>query len=265
MCFRRSLAGFALAEYSVFRFSFRRETLVFSLSEIPLAFALVYLAPIPALIIRAARRNGDDPGCSPASYLQDCLEHRDVRRRDGAGIRRLPRLVELGGNTDTVLVLAAIAVAIVMGFLSSTIVGIAISRFEGGLWQWLVGEFGVAWWLFIVNATLAGMVLGLALISPWLLLVALIPVGLLWYIIRAYGAVDQRLRDLDAVHGFTGRVGQSLDPRTRSSEPPSPGLRKCLRTDGAAVVVFGDARTHRWRTFMGRSMFACRSTRPTAL
>ena len=37
--------GFAVAEFSVFRFIFRRESLAFSLSEIPLALSLVYLAP----------------------------------------------------------------------------------------------------------------------------------------------------------------------------------------------------------------------------
>jgi diguanylate cyclase (GGDEF)-like protein len=233
-------AGFALAEYSVFRFSFRRETLVFSLSEIPLAFALVYLAPIPALIIRTAGASATIIAVRRPAPYKIVLNIGMFAVETALAFVVFRGIVALGGNTDTVLVLAAIAVAIVMGFLSSTVVGIAISRFEGGLWQWLVGEFGVAWWLFIVNATLAGMVLGLALISPWLLLVALVPVVLLWYIIKAYGAVDQRLRDLDAVHGFTGRVGQSLDPDeiVRAAVARTADV---LRTDGAAVVVFGDA------------------------
>jgi diguanylate cyclase (GGDEF)-like protein len=236
------LAGFALAEYSVFRFSFRRETLVFSLSEIPLAFALVYLAPIPALIIRTAGATATIIAVRRPAPYKIVLNIGMFAVETALAFVVFRGIIELGGKTDTVLVLAAIAVAIVMGFLSSTVVGIAISRFEGGLWQWLVGEFGVAWWLFIVNATLAGMVLGLALISPWLLLVALIPVTLLWYIIKAYGAVDQRLRDLDAVHGFTGRVGQSLDPDeiVRAAVARTADV---LRTDGAAVVVFGDADT----------------------
>jgi diguanylate cyclase (GGDEF)-like protein len=235
-------AGFALAEYSVFRFSFRRETLVFSLSEIPLAFALVYVAPIPALIIRTAGASATIVAVRRPAPYKIVLNIGMFAVETALAFVVFRGIVTLSGNTDTVLVLAAIAVAIVMGFLSSTVVGIAISRFEGGLWQWLVGEFGVAWWLFIVNATLAGMVLGLALISPWLLLVALIPVVLLWYIIKAYGAVDQRLRDLDEVHGFTGRVGQSLDPNeiVRAAVARTADV---LRTDGAAVVVFGDPET----------------------
>ena len=45
--------GFALTEYTVFRFVFRRESIAFSLSEIPLALCLAYLAPGPALGARA--------------------------------------------------------------------------------------------------------------------------------------------------------------------------------------------------------------------
>src|SRR6056297_3835933 len=41
--------GFMGAELSIFRFIFRRESLAFSLSEIPLALSLVYLAPGPAV------------------------------------------------------------------------------------------------------------------------------------------------------------------------------------------------------------------------
>ncbi len=119
----------------------------------------------------------------------------------------------------------------------------AISQFEGGFWSRVVSELSVAWWLFLVNATLAGMVLGLALISPYLVLIALVPVGLLWYIIKAYGALDQRLRDLDAVHGFTGQVGQSLDPE-EIIRAAVVQTAEVLRTDAAAVVLFND---ERWR------------------
>ncbi len=83
------------------------------------------------------------------------------------------------------------------------------------------------------------MVLALALISPYLVLVALVPVGLLWYIIKAFGALDQRLRDLDAVHGFTGEVGQSLDPDEIIGAAVVQ-TAEVLRTDGTAAIVFDD-------------------------
>ena len=83
------------------------------------------------------------------------------------------------------------------------------------------------------------MVLGLDLISPYLVPVALVPLGLLWYIIKAYGALDQRLRDLDAVHGFTGQVGRSLDP-DEIIRAAVVRTAEVLRTDGTAVIVFDD-------------------------
>jgi hypothetical protein len=46
------LLAFAAAEFTVFAFIFRRESMGFSLSEIPLAFSLVYLAPGPTLTVR---------------------------------------------------------------------------------------------------------------------------------------------------------------------------------------------------------------------
>jgi diguanylate cyclase (GGDEF)-like protein len=236
------VAGFALAEYSVFRFVFRRESVAFSLSEIPLAFALVFVAPVPALVVRTLGATATLVAIRRPPPYKIVLNIGMFAVETALAYVVFRGIVGLGGNTDTVLVVAAIVVAVVMGVVSSLVVGIAISRFEGGLWQRLAGEFDVAWWLFVVNATLAGMVLGLALISPWLLLVALIPVVLLWYIIKAYGAVDQRLRDLDEVHGFTGRVGQSLDPDeiVRAAVARTADV---LRTDGAAVVVFGDPDT----------------------
>jgi diguanylate cyclase (GGDEF)-like protein len=236
------VAGFALAEYSVFRFVFRRESVAFSLSEIPLAFALVFVAPVPALIVRTLGATATLVAIRRPPPYKIVLNIGMFAVETALAYVVFRGIIAVGGNTDTVLVVAAIVVAVVMGVVSSLVVGIAISRFEGGLWQRLAGEFDVAWWLFVVNATLAGMVLGLALISPWLLLVALVPVVLLWYIIKAYGAVDQRLRDLDEVHGFTGRVGQSLDPDeiVRAAVARTADV---LRTDGAAVVVFGDPDT----------------------
>ncbi len=148
------------------------------------------------------------------------------------------------GDADMQLVIGAILATGIAGIVSSILVSVAISRFEGDLWGRILTELRLAWWLFLVNATLAGMVLGLALISPWLVLLAVVPVGLLWYVIKAYGLIDQRLRDLDAVHGFTGRVGQSLDPDAIGRAAVAEAAR-VLRSDGVALVFFdhGDAVT----------------------
>ncbi len=147
------------------------------------------------------------------------------------------------GFRDTQLVVAVIMATAVCAIVASIIVSVAISQFEGRLFFRIGSELRLAWWLFLVNATLAGMVLGLELISPYLVLVALIPLGLLWYIIQAYGELDQRLRDLGAVHAFTGQVGRSLDP-DEIVDAAVAQTAEILRTDGVAVALFdelGDA------------------------
>ncbi len=233
------VVAFALTEFSVFRVIFRRESIAFSLSEIPLAFSLVYLAP----------------GASIAARVTGAVAMLVIMRRPplyklalnvgvftfevAVAVLVFRGLIDLWGASDHHIVVAVIVATIVCGIVSSVIVSLAISQFEGGLWSRIASELRVAWWLFLVNATLAGMVLALALIAPWLALVALIPVGLLWYIIKAYGVLDQRLRDLDAVHGFTGHVGRSLDP-DEIIRAATVQTAEVLRSDGTAVIVFDD-------------------------
>jgi diguanylate cyclase (GGDEF)-like protein len=229
--------AFALTEFSVFRVIFRRESIAFSLSEIPLAFCLVYLSP----------------GGSIAARVGGAVAMLVIMRRPplyklafnvgmftfevAVAVVVFRGILDLWGPSDTRFVIAVIAATIVCGVVSSIIVSLAIAQFEGGWWSRIASELRVAWWLFLVNATLAAMVLGLALLGASLALVAVLPVGLLWYIIRAYGALDQRLRDLDAVHGFTGHVGRSLDP-DEIVRTALVHAAEVLRSDATAVVTF---------------------------
>ena len=231
--------GYAVAEFSVFRFIFRRESLAFSLSEIPLALSFVYLAPGPAM---AARVVG---AITVVVLIRRAPPYKVVFNTGmfmfevAVAVVVFRGVIDAWGADDNHFVVAAIVSLIVCGVVSSIMVSLAISQFEGKLLNRIGSELRVAWWLFLVNSTLAGMVLALALISPYLVLVALIPVGLLWYIIKAYGALDQRLRDLDAVHGFTGQVGQSLDP-DEIMRAAAIETAEVLRTDGTAVIVFDE-------------------------
>ena len=230
--------GFAVTELTIVKFEFRRESMGFSLSEIPLAFSLVYLAPGPAVIVRVIG--------AMAVVLLFRLPFHKVALNVAAFTFEVALafvvfrgVIQLVGSGDTQLVVAAIAATAVCAIVASMIVSLAISQFEGGLLSRIGTELRLAWWLFLVNAALAGMVLGLDLISPYLVPVALVPLGLLWYIIKAYGALDQRLRDLDAVHGFTGQVGRSLDP-DEIIRAAVVRTAEVLRTDGTAVIVFDD-------------------------
>ncbi|MCJ7781685.1 MAG: hypothetical protein MUQ27_12765, partial [Acidimicrobiia bacterium] len=164
--------GFAVSEFTVFKFTFRRESMGFSLSEIPLAFSLVYLAPGPAVVVRVLgaiavvlffRLPFYKVALNVASFTFEVALAFVVFRG----------VIGAVGSGDMQLVVAAIAATAVCAIVASMIVSLAISQFEGKLLNRIGSELRLAWWLFLVNATLAGMVLGLALISPYLVLVAL--------------------------------------------------------------------------------------------
>ncbi len=229
--------AFAVTEYSVFRFIFRREALAFSLSEIPIAFSLVYVACAPAVLVRVVGALAMMLAVRRPPFHKVVLNLALFVFELTLAFTVFRGITGVAGDEHVVLVMASIVAGAVCSIASAVVMAFVISRFEGGFWQRLSGESVIAWWLFVVNSTLAGTLLGLALISPWLLLVALVPVGLLWYIIRAYGAIDQRLRELNAVHGFTGRVGRSLDP-DEISRAAIVEAAILLRSEGAALVVF---------------------------
>jgi diguanylate cyclase (GGDEF)-like protein len=228
---------FALSEITVFHLEFQREAISFSLSEVPTAFALVFLAPVPALLARLIG--------SLAMFLT-------VRRLSNSKLAFNLALftwelafvafifrVLIGGSepTQLVTVVAASGAIALTTAVGSVFVSIVISRFEGQAIRRIVDEFTSAWWLYCLSASLAGMTLTLALVEPWLVLIAIPPLVGGWWVIRQFGDIGQRLRDLDAVHGFAGRVGQSLQLQ-EISESAVHEAASLLRSDSAALVRF---------------------------
>ena len=83
------------------------------------------------------------------------------------------------------------------------------------------------------------MTVALALIEPILAGLAALPVAGMWYVLHSHGQLGQRLRDLDAVHGFAGRVSRSLDP-SEVAETAVSDFVDLMRAESAALVRFGD-------------------------
>ena len=229
--------GFGLAERTIFHFEFAREAIGFSVSEVPTAIALVFLTPGEAigarivasgLVLVFLRRTPFYKLVFNLSLFTFELALSYVLLRAMLG--------QFGDDTEAIVVSTILAL-VVSSLLTSVLVSVAISRFEGDLLRRIASELRFGWWLFVVNSALAGMTLALALISPSLTLLAAVPVGAMWYLMQRYGVVNQQLRDLDAVHGFTGRVGQSLDPET-IMEAAVVESATLLRADSAALVVF---------------------------
>ena len=207
------------------------------MSEVPLAFCLVFLAPVAALAARAVG------SLSVILFVRRPPIHKFLFNvallvfEVGLAYVVFRGVLAGWGDSDQAMVIAAILALWISDVFASVLLSAAISLFEGGLWRRVASEVRLSWWIFVVNSTLAGMVLGLALISPYLVLVAVVPLGILWYLIKEHGIIDQRLRDLNAVHGFTGRVGQSLDPR-EIGQAAVVEAADVLRTEGTALVLF---------------------------
>ncbi len=230
---------FGVFELSVINVHFKRETLTFALNEIPIAFAFVFLGPVAAPLARIpftlavlalVRRN---PGYK---LVFNVAVHVFEVALAGLLFRSM---IEWLGSGPVVVVSTTASVLLIMVPITLVAIATAISFFEGNLRARITGEFKATWWLLLFNAVLAAMTIALALFEPVLTVLAVLPVLGMWYVLRAYGSVSQELRDLDDLHGFAGRVGDTLDVESIGNLAVDEAMRM-FRASGAALVRFSD-------------------------
>jgi diguanylate cyclase (GGDEF)-like protein len=229
--------AFGLAEYTVFNVQFRREAISFAFTEIPLAFALMFLTPLAAILLRLPltalvlyfpRRNrGFKLVFNVSLYAFETalavLIFRLALEQFGTGQATMIACV--------VLTLATISV------IPPILISFAISRFDGMFRERMVGELRAGWWFYPITSVLGAMTVSLAIVEPWLALFAAVPVAAVWYVLRTHGELGQELRDLDAVHGFAGRIGRTLDV-DEIGDAAVHEIVGMLRAEGAAIVRF---------------------------
>ena len=203
-------AGFGATLLTVFRIEFRENAILFSLSEIPLVFALVFFDPMTGIATRLV-----------SSALVFALIKRPPLHKQlfnlslfvfETSVAYLIVRELIGGQTvsDLELIVAATAAVTAAGTLGSVAVALAVSRFVGDTLRHIVDELKAAW-VLVVNGAMAGALLSLYLLSQPLAVFAVIPVVAMWYMMRRHGELAQQLRDLHAIHGFAGRIGRTLD------------------------------------------------------
>lgn len=232
---------FALSEWTVFHFEFRKEAISFSLSEVPLAIALVFLAPGPALAARLVGSIAVLVAVRRTPFFKQLFNVTVYVMEIAVSYAIFRALVAAWGTSESQLVLAAVIAVFVPSLVTSVLISVAISFYEGSLIGQIVSDLRVAGWLFIVNSAVAGASLGLMLVAPGLVAFALLPVSLLWLILKRYGQLDQRLRDLDALHGFAARIGRTLDP-DQIAEASLHEITELLRADRGGLVLFSEHR-----------------------
>jgi len=234
------IAGaFALAEGTVFHLEFRREAISFSLSEVPTAFALLYLAPGPAIVARLVG------SVAVIAYVRRSKWYKLVFNAAlfacetilAFAVVRL--LVEHADGSRTRLLLTLIPATGLATIMGSLVVATVISFVEGSFLKRAIGELKVSSWLAPMNAAVAATVVAPTLMDPWLVPMSLIPLAAFWGVMQSRGNLEQRFRDLNDLHGFVGRVGRSLD-LSEVGLTAATEVASLLRVRRVAIMLFAD-------------------------
>jgi diguanylate cyclase (GGDEF)-like protein len=223
------------AELTSFDFEVGDQGHSFSLSEVPTALSLVFLSPPVALAARLS-------GAVPIAYGP--RRNRGVKLvfnvlvfaievTVGMIVSRL--IVSWWSDSDAVLLIATMIGLMVGSYSTGFEIASVVSRFEGSFLDRIRVEVLSVWWLHLLTGTFGLATVALALYEPWLVLLPLPAMAGLWFVLRRYGLLVQEMHDLDAVHGFAGRVGSTL----RTDEIASRAVEDIVdlvRADGVAML-----------------------------
>ncbi|MEI8240273.1 MAG: GAF domain-containing protein, partial [Actinomycetota bacterium] len=235
--------GYAVAERSVFHFEFRHEAITFSISEVPTVFALVYLAPGPAVVARLVGSLAiiAFQWRSPLYKLffnaaLFSLELAISYHIMGFAIRQW-------GSSNTAVLFSLVLATAGAVIIGSVMVACAISMVEGGFIDRVKAELSLTCWVAPLDATAAAAMVAPTMLSPWLVLLAMVPLIAFWAVMRGYGSLEQRFRDLDDLHGFVRKVGPSLELDELATTAATESASR-LRARRSSMVIFDDAAGH---------------------
>lgn len=200
--------GFGASMLFAFHIEHDREAHSFSVSDVPLALALVFAPPFLAVGLRVAISVVimSAKWRSPA-YKQ--LFNGSLFALELALAYHICRAIAPVGSDDHVVVLAAGAGLIAANLLSSALVSLAIASFEGSLRRRIVDEMRTNAIVTIAVGPLAVLSVAATLVHPALMVVPIVHVAAAWAVVERFGRLSQEHRDLTAVHGFAGLVGRS--------------------------------------------------------
>ena len=233
--------AFALSERAAFDVQVGDQGHSFSMSEMPTAFAMVYLGPIAAVLTRAI---GTGPMLyGPRGNRGIKLAFNIILWATEVVLAMLVcRTIVMWWDDSNVAVLMATAVGLVLASVNSGVtVATVVSRYSGGFLERVQAEVVGIWWFYAMSGVFAVMGVGLAMHNAWLALALLPPTASLWFVLHRFGILVQEMRDLDALHGFAGRVGTTLDVDVIASRAVDDVV-ELIRADGAALLrVDGDS------------------------
>jgi diguanylate cyclase (GGDEF)-like protein len=227
--------AFAATLLTVVRVEFRQNAILFSLSEIPLAFSIVFLTPVASVVCRVVASGLIFAFVKKPPIHKQLFNLALFAFETSIAYLVIRTILRPSAQSDIEIILAATLSVIAASAAGSVVVTIAVSRLLGDPLRRLIDDLK-ANWVIIVNGAMAGALLSVYLISPALAGLVMVPVVALWYMMRRHGLLGQQLRDLRAVHGFASRIGRSLDLDVIGDSATTEAGR-LLRADHTMLVV----------------------------
>ncbi len=233
------ITGFALAERYSFFLEYRREAISFTMSEVPMVFALIYLGPGTAVIARTVVGLAVILRSNRTPLLKVSFNGALFAFETAFAFAVCSWIVGRVGTSEPTLLVAVGASAVAASVVGAVAVHLAIGVFEGGLLRRLVGELPIS----IATGAL-GAVVALSCVAPVFLRVefvffSVLPVIAVWSVLVRHGRLVQRHRDLESIHGFAGAIGRSLDVDDLAEVALSQ-VRIVLRSAHATLLVYGE-------------------------
>lgn len=233
------VVGFVLSERFAYHVEYRRGAVSFSMSDLPMALALVFLHPVAAVVIRVVT-------CTATIRVTWRLPA--YKLIFNAALFAFDLTVAFwvvnvltDSGTERLYFLLVVGVALASAtFVATACVALAISFREGELLSRLANETRTALLLNPMVTVVACLAAAPALYRPELVVVGVVPVVIGWLVVHQYGELAQNYRDLKAVHGFSGLVGRSMQIDTVAETSVVETMR-LLRAERGAIQIFDAA------------------------
>lgn len=202
---------FAVSEIAVFHFEFRREAITFSLSEVPTAFALLFLAPGPAVLARVVGAIISLAVIRRSKWFKMLFNAALFTTETILSFHLMRAITGTGHPSPVRTALAIVPATAVATITGGVLVSLIIAMIEGDLGRRLRAELRISTWMAPTNAAVAATIATPTLIDARLTVVSAAPLIAFWGVTQGYGQLHGRFRDLSDLHGFVGRVGGSLN------------------------------------------------------
>lgn len=203
-------AGFAIAERFLFSIEYRRESISFSLSEVPTVFALAFLGPIPAVVVRVVASMSAITCFARQQLFKAAFNVSLFVLETSLAFLLVSWLAPAGVDDAGMFMVAAAAGAGVATLVGLILVSTVISFFEGDLVDQIRSGLSTNLLPSITSALIGSVAVGPALFGLRYALLPILPIVSAWVILSRYGDLTHRHRILQDRHDFSRILDQSL-------------------------------------------------------